>query len=121
YPDDAAPEYEGGPRLDAYERLVRPGVARARWRKGFNRNVPLVANAADSVRVPLDDVFHTFKKGHRIVVHVQSTWYPAVDRNPQRFVPNIYKAKDADFQSATMTVFRSPARPSQLVLNILPQ
>lgn len=121
YPNDAAPEYDGGPRLDAYERLVRPGVARARWRKGFDRNVPLAVNVADSVRVPLDDVFHTFQKGHRIVVHVQSTWYPAVDRNPQRFVPNIYKAKDTDFQSATMTIFRSAARPSQLTLNILPQ
>lgn len=120
YPDDAAPEYDDGPRLDAYERLVRPGVARARWRRGFERNVPLAVNVADSIRVPLDDVFHTFKKGHRIVVHVQSTWYPAVDRNPQRFVPNIYQATDADFQSATMTVFRSPARPSQLTLNILP-
>ncbi|WP_309672902.1 CocE/NonD family hydrolase [Gemmatimonas sp.] len=121
YPNDAAPEYEGGPRLDAYERLVRPGVARARWRKGFDKNVPLTPNVADSVRVPLDDVFHTFKKGHRIVVHVQSTWYPAVDRNPQRFVPNIYQAKDTDFQSATMTVYRSAARPSHLTLNILPQ
>ncbi|MEO7359698.1 MAG: CocE/NonD family hydrolase [Gemmatimonadaceae bacterium] len=121
YPNDAAPEYDGGPRLDGYERLVRPGVARARWRKGFDKNVPLQANVVDSLRVPLDDVFHTFKKGHRIVVQVQSTWYPAVDRNPQRFVPNIYKAKDADFQSATMTVFRSAARPSQLTVNILPQ
>ena len=87
---------------------------------GFDKNVPLTVNVAASVRVPLDDVFHTFKKGHRIVVHVQSTWYPAVDRNPQRFVPNIYKAKDADFQTATMTVFHSPARPSHLTLNILP-
>ncbi len=121
YPADAAPEYDGGPRLDGYERLVRPGVARARWRKGFDQNVPLVVDMADTMRVPLDDVFHTFKKGHRIVVQVQSTWYPAVDRNPQRFVPNIYKATDADFQSATMTVFRSAARPSHLTLNILPQ
>ena len=83
--------------------------------------MPLAANVADSIRVPLDDVFHTFKQGHRIVVHVQSTWYPAVDRNPQRFVPNIYKVKDADFQPAAMTIFRSSARPSQLTLDILPQ
>lgn len=120
YPDDAPPEFEGGPRLDAYERLVRPGVARARWRRGYSRSVPLTANVADTVRVPLDDVMHTFRKGHRIVVHVQSTWFPAVDRNPQRFVPNIYKAKDSDFQTATMTVFRTAARPSHLTLNVLP-
>ncbi|BAH39245.1 putative hydrolase [Gemmatimonas aurantiaca T-27] len=120
YPNDAAPEFEGGPRLDAYERLVRPGVARARWRKGYTRSVPLVANTADTIRVPLDDVMHTFKKGHRIVVHVQSSWYPAVDRNPQRFVPNIYKAKDSDFQSATMTIYRTAARASHLSLTVMP-
>jgi hypothetical protein len=120
YPDDAAPEFINGPRLDRYERLVRPGVARARWRRGYERSIPLVANRPDSMRVPLDDVFHTFKKGHRIVVQVQSTWYPAVDRNPQRFVPNIYRAVDSDFQVATMTVFRSAARPSHLDLSILP-
>lgn len=120
YPDDAAPELEGGPRLDAYERLVRPGAARARWRNGYERSVPLVANAPDTIRVPLDDVFHTFKKGHRLVIQVQSTWYPAVDRNPQRFVPNIYKATNAHFRTATMTVFRSAARPSHLTLSILP-
>lgn len=120
YPNDAPPEYEGGPRLDAFERLVRPGVARARWRQGAERSVPLVANVADTVRVPLDDVLHTFRRGHRIVVQVQSTWYPAVDRNPQRFVPDIYQAKDADFQTASMTVFRSTARPSHLTLSILP-
>ena len=97
-----------------------PGAARARWRRGYSRSVPLTANAADTVRVPLDDVMHTFRKGHRIVVHVQSTWFPAVDRNPQRFVPNIYKAKDSDFQTATMTVFRTAARPSHLTLNVLP-
>lgn len=120
YPDDAPAEFEGGPRLDAYERLVRPGVARARWRRGYSRSIPLSANVADTVRVPLDDVMHTFRKGHRIVVHVQSTWFPAVDRNPQRYVPNIYKARDSDFQTATMTVFRTSVRPSHLTLSVLP-
>ena len=120
YPDFAPAEVVGGPRLDSYERLVRPGVARARWRRGYEKSVPLVANQPDSVRVPLDDVFHTFKKGHRIVIQVQSTWYPAVDRNPQVFVPNIYRAKDSDYRPATMTVFRSAARPSHISLGILP-
>jgi hypothetical protein len=119
YPDDAAPEFAGGPRLDAYERLVRPGVARARWRQGYEKSVPLVANRPDTVRVPLDDVFHTFRKGHRIVVQVQSSWYPAVDRNPQRFVANIYKATDADFQPATMTVFRSAGRASRVEMMVV--
>jgi uncharacterized protein len=120
YPPDAAPEFAGGPRLDGYERLVRPGVARARWRRGYERSVPLIANRPDSIRVPLDDVFHTFKRGHRIVLQVQSSWYPAVDRNPQRFVANIYKATDKDFQTATMTVFRSAGRASRVEMSVLP-
>ena len=119
YPDDAPPELEGGPRLDAWERLVRPGAARARWRRGPERSVPLVAGVPDTVRVPLDDVFHTFRKGHRIVVHVQSSWFPAVDRNPQRFVPNIYRAADSDFVPATMHVHRDAARASHLTLPVL--
>lgn len=119
YPADTPPEYEGGPRLDGYERLVRPGAARARWRRGYERSIPLKAGVADTVRVPLDDVFHTFRKGHRLVIHVQSTWYPAVDRNPQTFLPNIYRATDADYRVATMTVFRSPARASHVMLPVL--
>ncbi|MCU0647991.1 MAG: CocE/NonD family hydrolase [Gemmatimonadaceae bacterium] len=120
YPDDAPPEVAGGPRLDGYERLVRPGVARARWRRGYERSVPLVAGQEDTVRVPLDDVFHTFRAGHRIVVQVQSTWYPAVDRNPQRFVGNVYRATNADFRVETMTVFRGAGTASRVELLVLP-
>jgi hypothetical protein len=120
YPGGVAAEVPGGPRLDGYERLVRPGVARARWRRGYERSVPLVANQSDSVSVPLDDVFHTFKAGHRIVIHVQSTWYPAVDRNPQVFVPNIYRATDTDFRAATMTIHRGGVRASRVELPLLP-
>jgi predicted acyl esterase len=61
---------------------VRPGAARARWRQGPERSVPLVAAVPDAIPVPLDDVSHTFRKACRIVVHVQSSWFPAVDRNP---------------------------------------
>jgi predicted acyl esterase len=68
----------------------------------------------------LHDVFHTFKKGHRLMVQVQSTWFPLIDRNPQKFVPNINTASDSDFQPATMTLFRSVARPSHIVLPVLP-
>jgi len=63
---------------------------------------------------------HTFKKGHRLMVQVQSTWFPLVDRNPQTYVPNIYQAKASDFRPATMTVFRTPARASGIRVRVLP-
>ena len=63
---------------------------------------------------------HTFKKGHRLMVQVQSTWFPLVDRNPQTYVPHIYRAKSSDFRPATMTVFRTPARASGIRVRVLP-
>ena len=67
----------------------------------------------------MDDVLHTFRKGHRIMVHIQSSWFPLVDRNPQKFV-DIYRAKEADFTRATERVYHSSQRPSRLELPVLP-
>jgi putative CocE/NonD family hydrolase len=106
--------------MDGYEQLVKGDVYRARWRRSLETPMPLVRGKPDSVRYVLHDVFHTFKKGHRLMVHVQSSWFPLIDRNPQTFVPNINTASAGDFRPATMTVFRSSARPSHLVLPILP-
>lgn len=71
-------------------------------------------------RVPfaMPDINHTFKKGHRMMIHIQSTWFPLVDRNPQKFL-NIYAAKDSDFQKATQRVYRSAKSPSQLKVSVL--
>ena len=93
---------------------------RARWRRSLEKPEPLVPGKADSVTYVLHDVFHTFKKGHRLMVHVQSTWYPLIDRNPQKFVPNINTANASDFQKATMTIFRGAGQASHLVLPVLP-
>jgi hypothetical protein len=68
----------------------------------------------------MPDVDHTFRKGHRIMIQVQSSWFPLFDRNPQTFVPNIFFAKESDFRPAMMRVFRSPARPSRLEVLVLP-
>jgi len=65
-------------------------------------------------------VLHTFKRGHRVMVQVQSSWFPFIDRNPQTYVPNIFDAKEADFVRATHRVYRSAARPSSLQLGVLP-
>jgi len=63
---------------------------------------------------------HCFRKGHRIMVQISSTWFPVIDRNPQKYVPNIFEAEDSDFQKAAQKVFRSPRQPSHLVLQVLP-
>ena len=109
-----------GPRMDGYEQLVKGDVFRARWRRSFETPIAMTPGKPDSVRYDLHDVLHTFKKGHRIMVHVQSTWFPLIDRNPQTFVPNINTASASDFQKATMTVFRGAASASQIQLRVLP-
>jgi hypothetical protein len=70
--------------------------------------------------VPLRDHDHVFLKGHRLMVQVQSTWFPVIDRNPQKFVPSIYKAKESDFTPATQRVYSTPQLPSHLVLPVMP-
>ena len=92
---------------------------RARWRRSLEKPEPLVAGKPDSVNYVLHDVFHTFRKGHRLMVHVQSTWYPLIDRNPQKFVASIYKASAADFVKATQRVYCSAALPSRIVLPVV--
>ena len=68
----------------------------------------------------MPDINHTFKKGHRLMIHLQSTWFPLVDRNPQKFL-NIYQAKDEDFQKATQRIYRSSKLPSHVKVTILKQ
>jgi predicted acyl esterase len=121
FPNDAPPQHAGGPRLDAYEQLVHGNVFRARWRRGFETPLPLTPGRPDSISFALEDVMHTFRKGHRLMVQVQSTWFPLIDRNPQTFVPNIYKATAEAFRKATMTVFRAPARASRITMGVMPK
>jgi len=83
--------------------------------------VPFVANQPDSIAFAMPDVNHTFRKGHRIMVQIQSTWFPYIDRNPQTFVPNIFKAKDSDFRKASMRVYHSAQRPTGIGVMVLPQ
>jgi len=84
--------------------MVRSEVLRARFREGFDKPLPFEPGRPTAVTVPLQDVLHTFPAGHRLAVHVQSTWFPLIDRNPQTFVPNIFEAKAEDFRAHTHTV-----------------
>ncbi|MDX2192050.1 MAG: CocE/NonD family hydrolase [Gemmatimonadales bacterium] len=123
HPNDAKdpPNLPAGVRYAGMQQLVRGDVVRARWRRSYERPQPLVPGKPDSVQVQMPDVLHTFRRGHRIMVHVQSSWFPLIDRNPQVFVPNIYEAKPADFRAATMQVFRSAARASRIDVQVVPE
>ena len=78
-----------------------------------------VPNEAAEFKIPLRDHDHVFLKGHRIMVQVQSTWFPLIDLNPQKFVPSIYEAKAGDSVRATQRVYTSRARPSRIVLPVV--
>jgi putative CocE/NonD family hydrolase len=106
-----------GARLGGYQMLVRGDVMRARFRKSFEKPEPLVAGQVTPVEFKLQDAYHTFQRGHRIMVQIQSTWFPLVDRNPQKFV-DISKATEADFQKATQRVYRSSRHGSHLKIYV---
>ena len=90
-------------------------VRRGRYNKSYEHPAPLTAGKPTQFTIPLRDHDHVFLKGHRIMVQVQSTWFPLIDRNPQKFVPSIYTAKAA-ILSATQRVYCSPRLPSHIVL-----
>jgi hypothetical protein len=90
YPDDL-PENAG------YQQLIRGEVFRGKFRESLAKPVPFVKDQPTKVEYELNDVLHTFRRGHRVMIHVQSSWFPIVDRNPQKFV-NINEAKEADFE-----------------------
>ena len=117
---DVQPDGTVADSLPNYQMMLRSEVLRGRFRDGFEEPKPFVPGVATKVRLELLDVLHRFKKGHRLMIHIQSTWFPLVDLNPQKFVPNIYSAQPNDFQKATHRILRSPSHPSQLTLRILP-
>ena len=104
--------------LSGYQMLVRWEVMRGKFRNSFERPEPFVPGQVTPVTFQLRDVLHTFKKGHRIMVQVQSSMFPLIDRNPQKFV-DIYSATEADFQKATIRVHRSAAHPSHVSFGVL--
>ncbi len=122
FPPDAPdhPHLRPGKRMGGYQMMVRSEVLRGRYRGGYDRARPFTPGAPDEVTVPLQDVHHTFRRGHRVMVQIQSTWFPLVDRNPQKWVDNIFLARDADFTAATHTVHRSARRPTRLEFTALP-
>ncbi|AXG72180.1 cocaine esterase [Kordia sp. SMS9] len=108
HPADAKEQEEGMQdhlKMSNYHLMVRSEVMRGRFRNSFENPEPFVPNKKTAVNIKLQDVYHTFKKGHKVQIQVQSTWFPLIDLNPQTFVSNIYKATEEDFQNQTHTVF----------------
>jgi uncharacterized protein len=105
-------------KMGGYQMLVRGEPMRARFRNSFSKPERMSPNKVTKVEFTLPDVNHSFLKGHRIMVQIQSSWFPLVDRNPQKFV-DIYRATQADFQKATQRVYRSAQHSSSLTLNVL--
>lgn len=104
--------------MGGYQMLVRGEVMRGRYRNSFENPQAFKPNKVEEVKFYLPDISHTFKKGHRIMVQIQSSWFPLVDRNPQKFV-NIYQASANDFQKADIRIYHSSQYPSGIVLPVL--
>lgn len=118
---DAGPDPGAYARsMNGYELPVAMEIRRGRYNTSYEHPRPLVPNVPVEWKIPLRDHDHVFLKGHRLMVQVQSTWFPLIDRNPQRFLPSIYQATASDFTTATQRVYASPSRPSHLVLPIVP-
>ena len=92
-------------KMSNYHLMVRSEVLRGRFRNSFENPEPFISNKKTIVDIKLQDVFHTFKKGHKLQIQVQSTWFPLIDLNPQTYVENIFKADKKDFKTQTHTVY----------------
>jgi uncharacterized protein len=119
-PDEGPKPGQYAQSLNGYELPIAMEVRRGRYLTSYEKPAPLAANKPTEWNIPLRDHDHVFVKGHRIMVQIQSTWFPVIDRNPQKFVPSIYQATASDFVSATQRIYCSPDLPSHLVLPIVP-
>jgi len=107
-------------KLSGYELMIADEVFRGRFRNSFEKPEPIPANTVTPFTIDLHTANHVFKKGHRIMVQVQSTWFPLIDRNPQTYVSNIFEAKESDFQPARQRIYRSQKYPSSVAISVIP-
>ena len=119
FPDDFT-YVSGSYPMGGYQMLVRGEIMRGRFRNSFEKPEAFKPGKIETVKFDLPDVAHTFKKGHRLMIQVQSSWFPLVDRNPQQFV-NIYECDESAFIKTTVRVFHESANSSYIVLPVLKQ
>ena len=118
--EDGPPPGQFAQSPNGYELPIAMEVRRGRYLDSFEHPRPLTPNKPRRWDVPLRDRDHVFLKGHRIIVQVQSTWFPVIDRNPQTFVPNIAKARASDYVAATQKVYATRDMPSRIILSVVP-
>jgi uncharacterized protein len=119
-PDEGPKPGEYAQSLNGYELPVAMEVRRGRYLTGYEKPRALPPNKPTEWNIPLRDHDHVFLKGHRLMVQVQSTWFPVIDRNPQKFVPSIYQASASDFVPARQRIYCSPTLPSHVLLPLMP-
>ncbi len=120
FPEDTPNDSPRGEEIQmgGYQMLLAGEVFRSKFRNSFEKAEPVVPGEITHLEFDLRDKHHCFLKGHKIMIQVQSSWFPVIGRNPQKFV-DIYHASEADFQQATQRVYRSQEKPSFLKLNVL--
>jgi len=117
---DVYPEnYPAKWQLSGFELMIADEVFRGRFRNSFEKPEPITPGAVTGFTIDLHTANHVFKKGHRIMVQVQSTWFPIIDRNPQKFVATIFEAKEADFVKTTQRIYRSREHPSRVEISVM--
>ncbi len=104
--------------MDGYQQMVRAEVLRGKFRNSFSKPEPFAKDKIEKVTVKLNEVAHTFKKGHRVMVQIQSSWFPLVDRNPQKFM-NIFEAAESDFQKSRITIHHDAKNASSITLPVM--
>jgi uncharacterized protein len=112
-------EYPDDPEMGGFQQLVIGEPVRARFRKSLVKPEAVEAGNVEEYTIDLHWGHHCFRKGHKVMVQVSSTWFPLIDRNPQKYVPNIFEAKDTDFQTARQQVYRTAKQPSRLTISVL--
>jgi uncharacterized protein len=119
---DVYPEFnDKAPKMGGFELMVANDVFRSRFRESVEKPKPMVPNAVTPVTIDLHTQSYRFLKGHRVMVQVQSSWFPLIDRNPQTWVANIFEAKESDFKAQTHRVWRSPTQASRVDIQVVPQ
>jgi hypothetical protein len=108
-------------KLSGFELMIAVEIFRGRYRNSYEKPEPIVGGEVTPYTIDLHTADHVFLKGHRIMVQVQSTWFPLYDRNPQKFVANIFEAKEGDYQKATQRIYRSKEYPSRVEISVVPE
>jgi len=113
--------YQKDVSMSGYELPVAMEVFRGRFRKSFDKPEPLTPKKPEEFVIDLHQINHTFRKGHKLMIQVQSTWFPLIDRNPQKYVPNIYEANDSDYIKATHTIYCNSQYSTYIDLPVVPE